>query len=174
MSVSDTRLETRLRFNLSTTYRKTDQPTNPAGLKDNINYSDIAIAIANGRGLNKANLQYHSRRRLVNTTETLDLDGVLTNKWGEALNYDAVKVLVIRNRETVAGRTLQANFKSEQYNIEARGSRIIVEPGNAGIQAITESGSQEEGLITLIATGDVTYDIFAIGSDMESSSTSGA
>lgn len=169
----DTNLRTFINVVLATQYKRTDIPTVPEGVRDNIDFTDIQHALENGNGDDRANLQFHTQRNLINTSETLDLDGVLTNKWGQTLDYDAVKALVIFNRETEDGREIKVNFKDEQYNIGPQGSRTIIEPNSNGIASLVSSQSTEEGMITVVATGDVTYDIFIIGSFRELTSSSG-
>lgn len=169
----DTNLRSFLTVVLATQYKRTDINTSPEGVRDNIDFNDIQHVFENGNGDDRANLQFHSRRNLIDTTELLDLDGILTNKWGQTLDYDAVKIIVIRNRETEDGREIKVNFKDEQYNIGPGGSRTIVEPNSNGIASLVSSGSTEEGQMTVVATGDVTYDLFIIGSFRELTSSSG-
>jgi len=169
---SDVTLKTNVKFALSTQYKKTDQSLNAQNLADNLSIR-LGFLLGNGAGKDKGNLQWYSTRRLVNTSETLDPDGVLTDNFGNSLNYDAVKVMLIRNLETASGRFLQVTFKSERYNIGPSGYRAIYEPFNGGIEAFTLSDSEEEGLISLTSNADITYDIVLIGSHAESSSDSG-
>jgi hypothetical protein len=160
-----------IRVTLATIYKRIDKPVVPQDVADNIEYVDISKQLVNGRGTDKANLQYHSRRRLVDASETFDLDGVLVNVWQETLDYDAVKIIIIRNRETANDRFLQYGFKNEAGNIGPQGARLILEPGEGGVEALTKSGSSEEGLLTITADGDITYDLIIIGADSEESST---
>ena len=169
---SDTRLSTFMKVRFFSEYIRKDLPMN-SGNRDDLRFDPVNLRLENGRGNSKANLLYYDRRRLINTSETLDLDGVLLNKWGFLLNYDAVKQLIIKNTEAVGGTSiLDVTFKNERYLIGANGTRIVNEPGNKGIQAAVMSGSSEEGNITLTATGDVTYDIVIVGSDLEQSTSS--
>lgn len=172
---SDTKLVLQYRANIVTNYKRTDNSLSVSGgkTKDNIQYSDINHSFLNGRGDSRVNLQYHKRRRLINTTETLDLDGILKNVWEQTLNYDAVKFLLIKNRETTDNQYIEVTFKHEHYFIGPGGSRIICEPQGCGMSPTSSSQSEEEGMITITAKGDVTYDIIIVGSDAEKSSSSG-
>lgn len=164
---SDTLLSSKSRFSLNATYKRTDLP----GIdKQTINLNGN-FTWDNGAGKDRANLLYLAKRRLISSSEELDLDGILTNNWGQTLNYDSVKFIWLKNLETTSGRYLQFTFKSERGNIGALGYRVIVEPDNPGITAFTASGSAEEGVITLTSNADITYEIAIIGSHAESSST---
>ena len=169
---SDTSLTTFLRLILSTNYKRVDLPLTPDQNKDNINYS-FDISLTNGRGNDKANLQYNQRRTLKDASELLDLDGVLLNNWGQTLDYDAVKILIIKNRESDQQRYLDVTFKNDRYIIGAGGMRVLVEPISFGVQSTVSSSSSEEGNITITAVGQVSYDLIIIGASGEQSSSSG-
>jgi hypothetical protein len=170
---SDTLLQSFLRVNLSTQYKRSDLPLNLTNSKDDLSFNDISHILTNGRGKDKANLQHYSRRRLINATEVIDIDGGLTNVWGHTLNYDAVKQLLIYNRETALDRYLEVTFKNERYYIGPQGYRVAGEPYHGGIEAITSSGSAEEGALTIASNADISFDLIVIGSSGESSSSSG-
>ncbi len=169
---SDTKLTTFLRTVLSTKYKRTDVGLNPETLKDDLTFS-FDVNLVNGRGTDKANLQWYDRRTLVDDTELLDLDGVLTNKWNQILDFDAVKILLIKNRETDQQRYLDVTFKNDRYIIGAGGLALRIEPVSFGVQSTVSSSSQEEGNITITAVGSVSYDIIIIGASGEQSSSSG-
>ena len=168
---SDTSLTTKFRATLATKYKRTDLPLNDTGITDDIKYL-FDLTLTNGRGTNKANLQWSSRRQLVDSTELIDPDGVLTNNWGQTLDYDAVKIIIIKNRETDQERYIDVTFKNERYIIGANGARIIIEPVSFGVQSTVSSSSGEEGSLSVTAVGSVTYDIIIIGASGEESSSS--
>jgi len=163
---------------LNTQYRNIESLTNPTGLVDNLNL-DFSRELADGSGLDRADLQWHDQRQLINATEVLALDGALTNKWGDSLDFDAIKGIFIQNREQgsepaggddeTSYRILEVHFKNESYYIGPNGIRWILEPGPGGILSIASSGSEIEGSITISSNADVTYDIVLIGSRNESS-----
>ncbi len=165
---------------LQTTYKNVEVLLNPTALLDNLNV-DFSQGLTNGSGLEKADLQWYDRRQLINSSEVLNLDNILTNNWGDVLDFDAIKILIIHNRESdlieppgpgYAGndKNLLVLFKSERYNIGPGGVRTVIEPSTRGIPAIVASGSEEEGAITISSSANVTYDIIIIGSQDESSS----
>ena len=156
---------------LETNYKNTQVLLNPSRLLDNLTV-DISQSLSNGSGLNKADLQWYDRRQLINATEVLALDGTLQNNWGDFLDFDAIKILIIHNREQDISplKLLEVQFKNERYYIGPNGKRTIVEPGPGGILSIVSSASQEEGSIVISSNADITYDIVLIGSRNESSS----
>lgn len=171
---SDTTLSYNIRLLLQTAYRKVDQQLNPLNLIDNLSFDGLKQSYENGRGPRRANLQYYDRWTLNNSSKVYNLDGGVTNKWNETLNYDSVKTLVVYNRASVGeSKYIQVNFKNEQYIIGPQGSRVIHEPDAKGIQPIVSSGSAEEGQLTIQSDSKVTYDLIILGSDSVSSSSSG-
>lgn len=168
-------LRTTLRLGLVTKYRITDVITNPQGINDDLRYSDINHIFTDGvGGPNLNDLQYHKRIQQISSTVDYNLDdGTLKNQWGDALNFDAVKLLVLRNRETDITRFMDVTFKDEKYNIGALGSRILVEPSGPGTVANISTTPGLEGVITIITNSDITFDLIIIGSSQESISSSG-
>ncbi len=166
--VDGRQLTTDIKIALKTTYKRTDEPQNTDGLFDNLNYDQIVRHFDNGSGVNRAELQYHERKTLDSSTEVIDVNGDLTNKWGDVLAFQAVKLVAINNRATSG--TLQVAFKNELYNIGPGGARIIGEP-TTGIEAINSSTSSEEGALTISADDNITYDLIIIGATRESSSS---
>jgi len=164
-------LQSQINIELNSKYRRNDLPLNLTASRDDLDYKDISQLLKNGRGADLADLQYHSQRNLINTTETFNLDGGITNIWGDTLDYDAVKQLIIFNRETAANRYLEVTFKNEHYYIGPEGARIILEPAGPGIQAVVSSTSQEEGILTVSSNADITYDLIIIGASAENSSS---
>lgn len=171
------RLSVNISVQLQTLYRNVETLLNPDALLDNLNV-DFSQDLANGSGLNKADLQWYDRRQLINALEFIDVDGVETNQWGDILDFDAVKCFIIHNRETELtdpnfgdnDKNLLIIFKSDRYNIGPNGTVVRIEPAQPGIPPLAASGSEEEGRITISSASDVTYDIIIIGSQDESSS----
>ncbi len=161
-------LTTDIKVALKTTYKRTDEPQNTDGLFDNLNYNDIVRHFDNGSGVNRAELQYHERKILDTSTEIIDINGGLENKWGDILAFQAVKLIVINNRSTSG--TLTVTFKNEIYVIGPGGARVVGEP-TTGIEAILSSTSSEEGALTITSDDIVTYDLIIIGATRESSSS---
>lgn len=156
---------------LTASYRKTDDPINPSNIIDNLNYTGLKDSLTNGDGIDKACLLAHFESTLNNATEYWDLDGGnIYDAFGNLLNFDAVKCLIIKNTETDSDLLIEVHFKNEQYYIGPNGYRLIWEPSGPGISAIVSSHSQEEGRISVTSNGSVTYDIILIGAVTESSS----
>ncbi len=165
------RLNAQISALLTTQYRNVEVLLNPDNLLDNLKV-DFSQELIDGSGLDKIDLQWYDRRTLVNATEILALDGALTNKWGDVLDFDAIKCLIIHNREIDVSplKTLEITFKNECYYIGPNGTLIRIEPGPGGILSIVSSASQEEGSIVISSNDNITYDIIILGSQNESSS----
>lgn len=157
------------RLAASTQYKRTDLELNENNALDNLRYSQLQYEFTNGNGLNKANLQHHSQRTLLDTaTLNLNLDGDLTNIWGDTLYYEAVKVLIIRNTQTQDSRYLKVTYKDEVYYIGPEACRVLIEPNTTGLEQETPAGSEpDEPTMTFEAFGDVTFDLIVIGSTSE-------
>jgi hypothetical protein len=140
--------------------------------RNDVLYSLLRRNFNNGAGgRNYVDLNYVKRYTLNNSVLSLDLDGILTNIWGDTLNYDSVKFLVINNLETLAGRYLTYRFKDERGNIGPEGFRVICEPCGMGIQAIVSSSSSEEGGLIFSSDTSISFDVIIVGSSQESSSS---
>lgn len=164
-----------MRFVLNTQYKNTSESAlNPSGIKDNLNYSYSKEFTDGTGGALKLRLQYYDQRTSgdgVADTITLDGPSAVTDKWGNSLQYDATKVLVIENTQTQDGRYLKVAFKDEVYYIAPGGIRIAIDPHTSGIEEETPSGSEpDEPVITITPDGgEVTYNIFVFGSTSEES-----
>jgi len=158
---------------ISVNYRRTDQPISPNIVKGDIRYS-IKKLLTNGVGAGKADLLYQERRIISNGIHIFNLDGGLVNVWGDVLNYDAIKLLCIVNRQSIEERKfLSVQFKNERYYIGPQGERIIVEPIGMGIASVQSSESSEEGQLVITSDNEIEYDIIIVGASRESSSSSG-
>ena len=171
---SDTNLKLTGRLVVQSLYKKIDVDLNPNTLRDDIDFKDIRFEFNNGRGPQRVNLQFYERYTLNNGAKVYNLDGGLVNRWNDTLNYDSVKLIVIRNNSLIDSRKfIQVNFKNEQYYIGPTGSRVILEPAAEGISPLISSGSSEEGSLTVQTDEEVSYDLLIWGSDNVSSSSSG-
>jgi hypothetical protein len=155
-------------------YARTDVLGGSAGHRGDVLYTALRRNFANGRGGRlKVDLLYSKTYNLNNSVLSLNLDGGLTNVWGDVLNYDAVKVIMIQNLETSPGRYLSVRFKDERYYIGPEGYRLIIEPDGSGIDAIVSSSSSEEGVMIFSCDTDINFDLIIAGASQESSSSSG-
>ncbi len=85
-------------------YTIVDQPENPEGILDNLNYEDLFLDLVNGdSGNNQVDIQYHERRVNNTETETIDLSADLKNVWDDILNFAATKFILIFNRNASSG-----------------------------------------------------------------------
>lgn len=81
-------------------------------LRDDLDLADPAdivqktwqIAFTDGAGANQGNQQWHDRRTVATSaTDTLDLNGSLTNQYGTTVSFARVKLLLVYN-ETGGGQ----------------------------------------------------------------------
>jgi hypothetical protein len=170
---TDRRLSVAITGGVDIKYSRTDiLDGDPSGQRSDKLYGALRRNFSNGRGgRNYVDLCFTKRYTLNNSVLTLDLDGVLTNVWGDILNYDSVKLIVIHNLETTFGKYLAVRFKDERYYIGPEGYREICEPAGQGVQAIVSSSSSEEGGMVISCDTSITFDIIIIGSSQESSSS---
>jgi hypothetical protein len=174
MSISNRNLRVVITGALNINYYRTDIPISGQGVSAGFNYTRPNRVFQHGSGEGKCNLLHFSTRNLNNAVEIINLNGGLSNYWGDELNFNSIKVIHIENKETTAGRFLQVRFKNEIMHIGPGGSRRIIEPKGAGISSFVSSQSSEEGSLVLSTDTDVTFDLIVAGSSDESSSSSGA
>src|SRR5690349_4959054 len=68
-----------------------------------------ALTMTDGTAAGQANQQWSSRRTLAaSASETLDLTGVLTDAFGDAVNFARIKAILISNTSTTGSLTLGA------------------------------------------------------------------
>jgi len=141
-------------------YRVVDQPENPEGILDNLNYEDLFLDLINGNsGDNQVDIQYHERRINNTETETIDLSADLTNVWEDALNFAATKYILIFNRNASTGH-LTIAYKDERYRPGPQGARVVGDPISGGLtQAVGSSN-----IMTITGDESITYDLIIIGS----------
>ena len=188
MAVTDRTLNGSFSGTLSMQYRNTEfDEVGSNNTRDDIRYTDINMALSFGTGLKQADLQAHERVTLVGpTVVTKDFDSDFTDAWGRVTDFNAIKIMIIRNREATNLRPLRylkvwtqlnndgTDIKGEQYWIGPGESRIILAPNGVGLRnEIASSSSTDEGDLVLEVTGDydVIYDLFIIGSSAEKSSS---
>lgn len=156
-------------------YKRTDTPISPNTNSGDVNYNDLKFEFAFGSGNSRVDLLHADRYTLNNNVLIFALDGGIQNVWGDYLDFDSVKCILIRNRETADDRYLDVRFKNEHYVIGPGGFRIIVEPKSKGLQATGSSSSEEEGSLVVSTDSNVEFDLIICGSTQEqSSSSSGA
>ncbi len=192
MAVSNRVLNAGYSGALSVQYRRTDVPEAGAkSTRDDVQNNDANMSLAFGTGLGQADLFHHNRITLsgpVIWSQDFDVD--FDDIWGVPQNFNAIKILQIRNREatnlrplrflkvwtalTVTENDVESDIKTEQYYIGPQGSRVILEPSGAGLRGeAASSSSVDEGNIIFEVTGsyDVTFDLFIVGSSAETSSS---
>lgn len=131
---------------------------------------------SDGTGPNQINIMYRARRTvtLATTTDDIDLAGVLTDAFGDTINFTHIKEIVILNLATVSGEDLliggaAANAWSQPFNGSATAkddcwasgiwvrtaplSGIPVTAGSSDTLRVTHNGS----------VGDIDYDIVIKG-----------
>ena len=174
MAITNRNLRIAITGAVNVNYFRTDRPITNQGVATNLNFTDYKQIFTHGSGAGKCNLFHFSTRNLVNNVEIINLNGGLSNEWQDELNFNAIKVIVIRNKETSLGRFLQVRFKNDIYYIGPGGTRIILEPQGIGVAPFVSSSSSEEGSLIFSTDTDVTFDLLLGGSSDESSSSSGA
>lgn len=165
-------LQTQLDIVLACDYRRIDNELNLNNIRDNLRYIDLKDVLGTGNGTDKANILFHTRSTLNNTTEFWDLDGTLEDVFGDLLNYDAVKAIIIKHITDLTNAYLKVEFKNEVWYIGPNGFRVAWEPYREGISPLVSSASQEEGRIKVTSFQNSEYDIIVIGSTQEASSFS--
>lgn len=174
MAITNTLLRVSITGGIQCSYTRKDIPMSAAGINQNVNYTRPNRILTHGSGSGKCNLLHFSTRILNNGIEVINLNGGLSNIWGEQLNFNAIKLIEITNKQTEVGRFLQVRFKNEIYYIGPGGTRRIIEPQGMGIAAIVSSQSSEEGGLIFSTDSNVEFDLIVAGSSDESSSSSGA
>jgi len=105
--------------------------------KDSDSYR-YALALASGTGLNQADVIFHDRRTLAGSgNDDLDLRGALTNSIGGAAVFAKVKVILVVNRNVVAGDNLRIGLGSNPVASPwvASGDGAVIGPGGIFLTA---------------------------------------
>jgi len=67
---------------------------------------DLGDTLANGTGVNQADVMWHDSRLLSATSEELDLAGSLTNAFGTTVTFAKIKTIIIKNTSTTTTQIL--------------------------------------------------------------------
>jgi len=133
-----------------------------------------ALSFADGAGAGAVNLLFHDRRTLAaSATENLDLAGVLSDKFGQALTFARVKAVLV---VAAAGNTNNVNVTqpaangvpgiflaaSDGVSVKPGGMFLWVTPDATG--AVVTAGTGDLLTVTNSAAGtSVTYDVLILG-----------
>lgn len=160
---------TRLSVSLAATQTKPDDLSIP---QDAIDYVK-ALSFADGAGAGAANLVFHDQRTLAaSATENLDLAGVLSDKFGQALTFARVKAVLV---VAAAANTNNVNVTQPASNgvplFLAAGDGVGVRPGGMFLWvapdaagAVVTAGTGDLLTVTNSAAGtSVTYDVLILG-----------
>jgi len=144
-----------------------------SSVKDPVNYKKI-ISLANGTGLDQADLVFHDQRTLAaSATEDIDLAASLTNAFGTSLTFARIKAIIVfallanTNNVEVGGAAANAfiNWVGDATDV------IVVRPGGLLMLVAPDATAY----VVTAATGDllkitnsaggtgVTYDIIIVG-----------
>src|SRR5258708_7955460 len=108
----------------SADYIKNNEPIPGLGnVSEHLRYGDLKTTFQNGDGAYQCNLLFQERNTLNSTqTKVYDFDGGLLDVFGNNLNYDSVKLIIIRNRNTTGNDLLAVEWRnSEAFNIGPQG-----------------------------------------------------
>lgn len=160
---------TRLSVSLAATQTKPDDLSVP---QDVVEYLK-ALNFADGAGAGAANLMFHDQRTLAASgTENLDLAGVLSDKFGQALTFARIKAVLV---VAAAANTNNVNVTQPASNgvplFLAAGDGVGVRPGGAFLWvapdaagAVVTAGTGDLITVTNSAAGTpVTYDVLILG-----------
>ncbi len=160
---------TRVEVKLAATQTKADDLSVP---QDAVDYLKT-LSFADGAGVGAANLMFHDQRTLAASgTENLDLAGVLSDKFGQALTFARIKAVLV---VAAAANTNNVNVTQPGANgvplFLAAGDGIGVRPGGMFLWVAPDAG----GAVVTAGTGDlltvtnsaagtsVTYDVIILG-----------
>lgn len=91
------------RVNIGLTYSDAiDLSTTQAAISQ-----EVAQSWTSGTGSNQANREYDDTLALAAATQSLDLYGGLTDRFGNTLNFVDIREIIIVNKSTVSGETLE-------------------------------------------------------------------
>lgn len=129
-----------------------------------------AIELLNGTGNTQADLAFVDARTLAsNTTEDLDLAGVLTNALGSVLTMvEVVAVLIVSRAANTTNLTIGAATAEAQLWFGAAGDTEVIKPGGFSFHYApagwTITATTADDLKIANATGAAaTYDVIVIG-----------
>ena len=150
-------------FGLSGAYRVTSDLTSPV--------EPIALRmykqLNTGTGNNQANTFWSDTRSVAGGTETLTLTS-LTDKFGNALVFTTIKVIVIYNKSTVTTETLSitGNFITATFAVGATG-KVVYPSGiwadTAPLAGATVTVTTQDKITVNPGAATIAYDIALIG-----------
>jgi hypothetical protein len=135
---------------------------------------NLVIALADGLGANQATNIFSDQRTLAaSANESLDLNGVLLNAFGQVINFTKVKLLAIfaaaaNTNDVIVGGAASNGFISpfggatHTNTIKPGGCLIMAAPDANGLAVVAATGD----LLKIANSGagtSITYDIVVIG-----------
>lgn len=141
----------------------------------------LAASLTDGRGSGQANSVYYDSKQLgTSASQDYDLVGTLTNAFGDTVNLDLVKTIIVNNTGTAASngsiRVIAQTFSSWCKNAT---DYIIVKPGGCFLLHAPDTAAYDmsAGSDTLRITNEsgsvvAKYEIGIIGVEIDSSSSS--
>lgn len=143
-------------------------------IKDHNTFT-LADSLANGTGIDSADLLWHDVRALSATSsETIDLAGGITDQFGATVTFARIRGMIIRNQTTTANAVLDiGGASSNEWTGWVGAAGDIVKVGPDGVMMIWNPSAA--GFAVTAGTGDVlkinngsavdiTYQIVLIGS----------
>ena len=136
---------------------------------------NLVVNLTDGLGANQATNIFSDQRTLAaSANESLDLNGALTNAFGQTINFTKVKMLAIfaaagNTNDVVVGGAASNGFISpfgaatHTVNVKPGGCLILAAPDANGYAAVAATAD----LLRIANSGagtTVTYDIVVIGS----------
>lgn len=166
MSVNGRSLELSITGSIAATGLRTDILTSDNAPKDILNYIKHVILFQNGAEVNEAEILYHNSRNFVAPgPEVINLDGGLTNVFGDVLDFHTIKFLVLRNNEVVTSdKFILVTVHGEQYYIGPQGFRMLIEPAVTGLEKSGASSGGDFGNLSISGVDNVNYDLIIAGS----------
>lgn len=135
-------------------------------------YSD-GVNFTEGSGANQATTLYEARRTIAaSSNETLDLHGVLTDDFGQTVNFTSIKAIVVKASAANTNNVVIGAAGSNPFTGPFGGTTptIAVPPGGrivltapAAGWTVTDSSSDQLKVANSSSGSGVTYDILLIG-----------
>ncbi len=112
---------------------------------------DLTKSFADGTGVDQIKAIWTDQRTLAATTETLDLAGGLTDRFGGTITFTKIKYILVHNRNTTAGHTLKIGGNAsnafllftdatDKYTLGPGGTFCVIEPSAAGLAVTAATG----------------------------------
>ena len=165
-----TTLRTKLAIKLDALYKSTAEDLR---IPKSELLKEVAITLANGQGLNKAECVWGDIFDSSDAGATIDVFGGITDVWGNALSMDQVKILLIINNSLVTGEYIDV-FGSAQHlefmtgatdeiRVFPGGGLLMWAPGAAADSPSPGAGAADEVLITAAAGKTPSVTIIIVG-----------